>query len=163
MFQHFWKVQEHNQDEAHDGRIHATAKDQVLNDGKGPFEDKSPIHQHSSEDVNDPLNWSWRKKHTTLFIIVIVAFLADFGSSIGAVSLLPQALSVFIFLSITLAVTIPCCKLAADHPPEYGTFPKQRFSTTSWATSSLSERVASSPSRYRAISADCLCWCSSSP
>lgn len=44
-----------------------------------------------SSDPNDPLNWSPIKKHTILFVITVTAFLADFGSSIGVVTLLPQS------------------------------------------------------------------------
>lgn len=45
-----------------------------------------------STDPNDPLNWSPMKKHYILFVISVVAFMADFGSSMGIVTLLPQAL-----------------------------------------------------------------------
>ena len=44
-----------------------------------------------SSDPNDPLNWSPFKKHIILFVISVVAFMPDFGSSIGVVTLLPQA------------------------------------------------------------------------
>lgn len=44
-----------------------------------------------SDDPKDPLNWSWGKKHTILFIISYTSFLPDFGSATGAVTLLPQA------------------------------------------------------------------------
>ena len=44
-----------------------------------------------SSDKNDPLNWSWVKKHTILIIISMTAFLPDYGSATGAVTLLPQA------------------------------------------------------------------------
>lgn len=36
-----------------------------------------------SEDPNDPLNWSWRKKHLMLLIISFSAFLGDYGSGAG--------------------------------------------------------------------------------
>ncbi|KAL8870789.1 MAG: hypothetical protein Q9174_003242, partial [Haloplaca sp. 1 TL-2023] len=42
-------------------------------------------------DPNDPLNWSSFKKHLILTIISVVAFMPDFGSSMGIVALLPQA------------------------------------------------------------------------
>ncbi len=48
-----------------------------------------------SDDPNDPLNWSWGVKHLMLFIVAFTAFLPDFGSAIGAVTLLPQAMCVF--------------------------------------------------------------------
>jgi len=44
-----------------------------------------------SEDPHDPLNWSWLKKHVTLVIISCTAFLPDYGSATGAVTLIPQA------------------------------------------------------------------------
>lgn len=44
-----------------------------------------------SDDKNDPLNWSWTKKHLILIIISMTAFLPDYGSATGAVTLLPQA------------------------------------------------------------------------
>ena len=45
-----------------------------------------------SSDPNDPLNWSSLKKHAILLVITVTAFLPDFGSSIGVVTLLPQAM-----------------------------------------------------------------------
>ncbi|OQO05774.1 hypothetical protein B0A48_09868 [Cryoendolithus antarcticus] len=44
-----------------------------------------------SSDVNDPLNWSHTKKHIILLIIAATAFLPDYGSATGAVTLLPQS------------------------------------------------------------------------
>ncbi|KAK9427719.1 major facilitator superfamily domain-containing protein [Lipomyces doorenjongii] len=44
-----------------------------------------------SDDPEDPLNWSRYKKHLFLFIIAASAFLPDYGSAVGAVTLLPQA------------------------------------------------------------------------
>lgn len=44
-----------------------------------------------SSDPNDPLNWSRMKKHLILIIISMAAFLPDYGSATGAVTLLPQA------------------------------------------------------------------------
>ena len=36
-----------------------------------------------SSDPNDPLNWSWRKKHMMLLLASFSAFLGDFGSGAG--------------------------------------------------------------------------------
>ncbi|MCJ1408110.1 hypothetical protein MMC19_002183 [Ptychographa xylographoides] len=36
-----------------------------------------------SADPEDPLNWSWRKKHAILAIVSLTAFLGDFGSAAG--------------------------------------------------------------------------------
>ncbi|KAK2671638.1 Major facilitator superfamily [Fusarium oxysporum f. sp. vasinfectum] len=44
-----------------------------------------------SDDARDPLNWSPVKKHVILFIISFAAFLPDYGSATGAVTLIPQA------------------------------------------------------------------------
>ncbi|AEO71904.1 uncharacterized protein THITE_2124783 [Thermothielavioides terrestris NRRL 8126] len=44
-----------------------------------------------SDDVNDPLNWSWARKHLMLFIVAFVSFFPDYGSATGAVTLIPQA------------------------------------------------------------------------
>ncbi len=52
---------------------------------------KTILIPQPSSDPNDPLNWSSVKKHVLLFVITVVAFMPDFGSSIGIVALLPQA------------------------------------------------------------------------
>ncbi|TKA70092.1 hypothetical protein B0A55_08026 [Friedmanniomyces simplex] len=44
-----------------------------------------------SSDSRDPLRWSWSKKHLILFVISATAFLPDYGSATGAVTLLPQS------------------------------------------------------------------------
>jgi len=44
-----------------------------------------------SSSPQDPLNWSSLKKHVILIIISCTAFLPDYGSATGAVTLLPQA------------------------------------------------------------------------
>jgi len=44
-----------------------------------------------SDNPNDPLNWSWNKKHLILFVVSLTAFLPDYGSATGAVTLLGQA------------------------------------------------------------------------
>ncbi|KAL8712538.1 MAG: hypothetical protein Q9225_006928 [Loekoesia sp. 1 TL-2023] len=44
-----------------------------------------------TDDPNDPLNWSWLRKRLLLAIISYTAFLPDFGSSIGAIALVPQS------------------------------------------------------------------------
>ncbi len=47
-----------------------------------------------SDDPRDPLNWSWSKKHLMLIIVSLTAFLPDYGSATGAVTLIPQAAQV---------------------------------------------------------------------
>jgi len=44
-----------------------------------------------SSDPNDPLNWSWKKKHIILFIVALSAFCGDFASGAGIPCSLPQA------------------------------------------------------------------------
>ena len=44
-----------------------------------------------SSDPNDPLTWTWKKKHILLFVIASTAFLPDYGSAVGAVTLIPQS------------------------------------------------------------------------
>lgn len=44
-----------------------------------------------SDDPKDPLNWSSWTKHIMLFIVALTAFLPDYGSATGAVTLLAQA------------------------------------------------------------------------
>ncbi|KAL1850430.1 hypothetical protein VTK73DRAFT_9680 [Phialemonium thermophilum] len=44
-----------------------------------------------SDDPHDPLNWSWTRKHLILFTIAFTAFLPDYGSATGAITLLPQS------------------------------------------------------------------------
>jgi hypothetical protein len=41
-------------------------------------------------DPNDPLNWSFAKKHLFLFIVACTAFMSDYGSSTGAITNLVQ-------------------------------------------------------------------------
>ncbi|MCJ1393458.1 hypothetical protein MMC18_006333 [Xylographa bjoerkii] len=43
-----------------------------------------------SDDPNDPLNWSWRKKHIILFIVALSAFCGDFGSGAGISTIVLQ-------------------------------------------------------------------------
>jgi hypothetical protein len=52
---------------------------------------KTILIPQPSDDPHDPLNWSWFKKHLTLIIISMTAFLPDYGSATGAVALIPQA------------------------------------------------------------------------
>lgn len=44
-----------------------------------------------SDDPNDPLNWSWWKKHIILLVISWTAFTPDYGSATGAAVLIAQA------------------------------------------------------------------------
>lgn len=61
-------------------------------DIKSTPDGKTVLIPQPSSDPNDPLNWSDRKKHVMLFVISVVAFMPDFGSSMGIITLLPQAM-----------------------------------------------------------------------
>ncbi len=52
---------------------------------------KTVLIPQPSSDPNDPLNWNPLKKQVILLVITVVAFMPDFGSSMGIVALLPQA------------------------------------------------------------------------
>ena len=52
---------------------------------------KTVLIPQPSSDPNDPLNWNPLRKYVTLLVITVTAFLPDFGSSMGIVTLLPQA------------------------------------------------------------------------
>ena len=55
---------------------------------------KTVLIPQPTSDPNDPLNWNPLRKHVTLLVITVTAFLPDFGSSMGIVTLLPQAVYV---------------------------------------------------------------------
>lgn len=57
----------------------------IINDGH------TVLIPQPSTDPNDPLNWSQSKKNTILLIVSATAFLADFGSSMGAVTSVVQS------------------------------------------------------------------------
>ena len=52
---------------------------------------KTILIPQPSTDPNDPLNWSYLKKHIILFVISVMTFVPDFGSSMGVIALLPQS------------------------------------------------------------------------
>lgn len=52
---------------------------------------KTVLIPQPSQDSNDPLNWTPVKKHIILFVVSATAFLPDYGSATGAVTLLPQS------------------------------------------------------------------------
>jgi hypothetical protein len=59
--------------------------------GKVAADGHTVLIPQPSDDPNDPLNWSWNKKHLILFVVSLTAFLPDYGSATGAVTLLSQA------------------------------------------------------------------------
>lgn len=52
---------------------------------------KTILIPQPSDDPEDTLNWSQTKKHVALLVISACAFLPDYGSATGAVTLIPQA------------------------------------------------------------------------
>ncbi|KAF2721797.1 MFS general substrate transporter [Polychaeton citri CBS 116435] len=62
-----------------------------IGDLKTTEDGKTVLIPQPTDSPDDPLNWSTRKKHTILFLISAIAFLPDFGSSMGAVTLIPQS------------------------------------------------------------------------
>ena len=56
-------------------------------DGDGSVENAS----ERDDAAPDPLNWTQYKKHAFLFIISATAFLPDYSSATGVVTLIPQA------------------------------------------------------------------------
>ena len=55
------------------------------------FECKTVLVPQPSDDPNDPLNWSWFKKHSILVTIAVAAYMADFIGGSAVPCLLPQA------------------------------------------------------------------------
>ncbi|KAI4097713.1 MAG: hypothetical protein LQ339_006692 [Xanthoria mediterranea] len=53
---------------------------------------KTVLIPQPSIDPNDPLNWTDSQKQIMLFVISVVAFMPDFGSSMAIITLLPQAI-----------------------------------------------------------------------
>ena len=56
-------------------------------DGDGSVDNAS----ERDDAAPDPLNWTQYKKHAFLFVISATAFLPDYSSATGVVTLLPQA------------------------------------------------------------------------
>ncbi len=65
-----------------------------IRDGKTPklaADDRTVLIPQPSDDPNDPLNWSQKKKNIVLAVVCACTFLPDYGSVTGAVTLIPQA------------------------------------------------------------------------
>lgn len=78
------------------------------------------LNPQPTSDPNDPLNWSVLKKHLFLFIISVVAFLPDYGSSTGAITNLVQPL----YLPLTADPSLRKEEEADKKLPEHFTFPR---------------------------------------
>lgn len=72
-------------DDSDEGAAHADSGLKYAADGR------TRLIPQPSDDPNDPLNWSHYKKHAILFVIAAAAFLPDYGSATGAVTLELQA------------------------------------------------------------------------
>ena len=53
--------------------------------------DGQSLHPQPTVDPNDPLNWPQRRKNLILLVVSATAFIADYGSAVGSVTLIPQA------------------------------------------------------------------------
>ncbi|KAI9810482.1 MAG: hypothetical protein M1827_006258 [Pycnora praestabilis] len=94
----------HHQHELHRDDIEEENEDLILDIGAAKLEggDMSNIklakNGHTvlipqpTGDPNDPLNWSWRKKHTMLGIVALTAFLGDYGSAAGVPCIVVQGM-----------------------------------------------------------------------
>jgi MFS family permease len=78
-------------DSAFDERAGYVVTDTTDSQLKHASDGKTILLPQPSDDPHDPLNWSWKRKHLILIIISMTAFLPDYGSATGAVTLLPQA------------------------------------------------------------------------
>ena len=58
---------------------------------KGSMDNDAILIPKPSNDQLDPLNWSWSKKHITLFVLSATAFLPDYGAATGASTQIPQS------------------------------------------------------------------------
>lgn len=55
---------------------------------------KTILIPQPSGDPYDPLNWDPLKKNVTLWVLALLSALPEFGSSMGIIALLPQAVYV---------------------------------------------------------------------
>lgn len=89
-------LHEHNEDEGYILRKDGGESGDGDGPGPGPGPKLAPngltiLIPQPSDDADDPVNWPWRKKHLCLLVVALAAFLPDFGSATGAVTLIPQA------------------------------------------------------------------------
>lgn len=89
------KTYRHTVDEIGDHGAHVLDVQQLGADArsfKTAFDGRTVLIPQPSDNPHDPLNWSPLKKHITLGVVAVVAFMPDFGSSMGVITLLPQAM-----------------------------------------------------------------------
>ena len=73
------------------GSDHVQSDSPHLEALKTTHDGRTVLTPQPSSDPNDPLNWSQWKKMVVLLVISATAFLADFGSSMGAVTSVVQS------------------------------------------------------------------------
>ena len=91
------KTQHHPTGKTSDPTTHVLDINELGAEGQGlqtAQDGKTVLIPQPSSDPNDPLNWNPLRKHVVLLVITVTAFLPDFGSSMGIVTLLPQAVYV---------------------------------------------------------------------
>lgn len=97
---HVEKDVAYNIDEADENRPEPPMEDGYILDVKqirGGYapkltaDDRTVLIPQPSDDPNDPLNWSQRRKNIVLAVVCACTFLPDYGSVTGAVTLIPQA------------------------------------------------------------------------
>ncbi|KAF4302307.1 mfs transporter [Botryosphaeria dothidea] len=78
-------------EESGGGDIQVLANASVLANVKTTPDGKIILLPQPSDDPEDPLNWSWKKKHLVFGALMLPAFLTDFGITYGAVTFEKQA------------------------------------------------------------------------
>ncbi|OAP56444.1 putative MFS-type transporter [Fonsecaea erecta] len=74
-----------------EGKIYLTTSAAQVDGIKFAPDGHTILVPQPSDDPNDPLNWSFFKKHMLLIISSMSSFLPEYGSATGAVTLLSQA------------------------------------------------------------------------
>ena len=87
---------QHDLDEKHAVDSSAFDRDQVESniDREGlklASDGRTVLVPQPTDDPNDPLNWSWSKKHSVLLALAVISFIPDFGTAMGSVTQIPQA------------------------------------------------------------------------
>ena len=117
---------------------------------------KTVLIPQPSGDPNDPLNWSPLKKHAILLVIAVVAFSANYASTVGIVTLLPQAMYVAMGGTPRRSLTDKTCTAS-------GPSLRTPFNITWLETFSASQREDCSPCFCPPTLADCRYCFSSFP
>ncbi|KIX09192.1 uncharacterized protein Z518_00271 [Rhinocladiella mackenziei CBS 650.93] len=73
--------------------LHVESTDDVSRELKTTVHGRIVLIPQPSDDPNDPLNWSWGKKHRVLAAVSIGALLADWGTAWGTTLFEAQAVT----------------------------------------------------------------------